>query len=285
MKTIAQRLLTLPKELARTSRSSFYFSFLLLPAAKRHAITTVYKFCRTIDDVVDEQAPHRDPAEALDWWRGEIDLIYSGRPRHILSLELQQVVSDFVIPRDYFLELINGAEMDLVQRRYETFDDLYPYCYRAASVVGLTCIQIFGYQNPATRSYAVELGIALQLTNILRDLKEDAHRHRIYLPREDLRKFSYTEADLLRGVYDSRFVALMQFECTRARRFFDRARATLPLEDARSLVAARAMQSIYDQLLSRIERAKYDVFSRRIEVPRAIRFAIALESWLKTVYG
>ena len=284
MKGFAQRLWTLPQGLAQITQSSFYYSFLFLPKTKRQAITSIYKLCRAVDDTVDEPMPRRDPVEALDWWRTEIELSYSGRPRHTLSRELMQVVHQFAIPKEYFFDLIDGVEMDLTHRRYETFDELYSYCYRVASVVGLVCIEIFGYRNPTTKSYAIDLGIALQLTNILRDLKEDAARDRIYIPRADLRQFLYPEADLLRGVHDARFVALMQFECARARQYFDQARSTLPPEDACSLVAARAMEAIYYRLLERIERLEYDVFTHRIEVPRPQRFAIALATWLRSMH-
>ncbi len=284
MRAIAQRLLTLPRELARTSQSNFYYSFFLLPRTKRQGITTIYKFCRTIDDIADRELPRRQALDALDEWKSELQLIYSGTPRHTLGQDLLEVIRRFDLPESYFLELIGGVEMDLTHRRYETFEDLYPYCYRVASIVGLICIEIFGYRNPATKSYAVNLGIALQLTNILRDLKEDAARDRIYLPRTDLRQFRFSDSDLLHGVRDARFIALMRFECERARSYFDRARSALTPEDTRSLVAARAMEAIYYRLLERIEHLQYDVFTRRVEVPRVQRLAIALTAWLRTMY-
>lgn len=284
MKTGAYRLLSLPLELAKASGSSFTYSFLLLPPPKRRAIISVYKFCRVIDDAVDGQAPSQNPAEALDAWRRQIDLSYRGTPRDPLAAELAGVVQRFPIPQEYFQELIDGVEMDLVHRRYETFDELYPYCYRVASVVGLICIEIFGYRNPATKSYATHLGVALQLTNILRDLREDGLRDRIYLPRADLEKFGYSETDLLRSVYNERFRALMKFECGRVREYFQSARSILPMEDEHSLVAARAMAAIYYCLLKRIERLEYDVFTRRVEVPRPRRLAIALATWAQSMY-
>ncbi|MGH8596817.1 MAG: phytoene/squalene synthase family protein, partial [Gammaproteobacteria bacterium] len=214
------------RDLARTVQSNFFYSFLFLPGPKRDAIIDVYGFCRAVDDVVDEIAERaaegydeRAAVAELVRWRKELDALYDGHPTLPIAQKLQHVLEQFPMPKEYFVAMIDGCEMDLHRHRYETFEDLYEYCYRVASITGLMCIEIFTYGQPQTKAYATNLGIALQLTNILRDLKEDARRGRIYLPREDLRRFDYSEDDLMNCRINDRFRALMKFECERARRF------------------------------------------------------------------
>ncbi len=275
-------------ELAKTVQSNFFYSFLFLPKQKRQAIIDVYAFCREVDDIVDEtdekagSAGSVDAARrALDDWRIELDLIYAGRPATQLGARLRRVLDQFPMPQSYFSEMINGCEMDLDHKRYETFDDLIDYCYRVASITGLMCIEIFTYQSDKTRDYAIDLGIALQLTNILRDLKEDAIRGRIYLPLEDLRRYGYSEEDLMAGRLNESFRELMEFEVLRARDYYRRADESLPAEDRSTLTAAVTMGKIYSRLLDQIEEVGYDVFNHVIRLHRPERFFIALGEWAR----
>jgi phytoene synthase len=198
---------------------------------------------------------------------------------------LQPFIREFDLPRQHFADLIDGVEMDLDHARYPTFAALEQYCRRVASAVGLICVEIFGYRNPGARDYAVSLGIALQLTNIIRDVAADLRMGRIYLPAEDLERFRVTDADLAAGVVTPQVAALLRFECDRARDYYRRAAAALPPEDSRSLVAAEIMGAIYFEILRRIERAGYDVFTRRIRVPRPSRAVLALRLWAKTRFS
>ncbi|MDX2032651.1 MAG: presqualene diphosphate synthase HpnD [Blastocatellia bacterium] len=277
------------RDLAKTVHSNFFYSFLFLPGNKRDAIIDVYRFCRAVDDVVDEIADRagegddeRAALAELVRWRKEVDALYAGAPTMPLAQKLARVLDQFPMPKDYFIAMIEGCEMDLYKHRYETFDELYQYCYRVASITGLMCIEIFTYLSPQTRDYAVNLGIALQLTNILRDLGEDARRGRIYLPQEDLRRFEYTEADLIGGVVNDNFRALMAFECERARSYYRKAGELLTDEDRPTMTAALTMGRIYYRLLEQIERADFDVYHREIRLHRPERFLIAFGQWVRT---
>jgi len=266
------------QEITRRSSSNFYYPFLLLAPDRRDALFAVYAFCRFVDDVADDEG-RREPAALLARWRAELAEVYGGKPAHPIGVALADAVRRFSLPQGVFLELINGVEMDLTRQRYESIDELYGYCYRVASTVGLLCIGIFGYQRPSARDYAVNLGIAFQLTNILRDVREDAQRGRIYLPLEDLRRFDCTEADLLGGHYSPRVEALMAFECGRARTYYQLARNALAPEDRGSLAAAEAMRSIYERLLDRIEARHFDVFGPKVTLPRYEKLTLALAAW------
>lgn len=266
--------------ITRSSNTSFYYSFALLPRQKREAIHAVYAFCRYSDDIVDEGPDERRKVVLLRRWRMELSKAERGVSGFSLLNQLSAVARKFGIPFEHFFELLKGMEMDLTKKRYETFDELHRYCYLVASSVGLMCREIFGYRNESTRDYAINLGIALQLTNILRDLKDDARRDRIYLPQEDLKRFGYTEDDLLHCRYTPTFVELMKFECDRARAYFDAARDSLKDEDKRFFFAARIMWSIYAHTLRRIEAADYNVFERRISISRLLKLLIAFRYWL-----
>jgi 15-cis-phytoene synthase len=285
---LRERTRNFKRDFSKTIQSNFFYSFLFLPRQKREAIIDVYRFCRAVDDVVDDVAEniavghaHEIARNELEKWREEIGRLYGGNPALPISRKLQTVLQHFPMPQEYFLEMINGCEMDLQRDRYETFDELYQYCYRVAAVTGLMCIEIFTYQSPDTRKYAVNLGIALQLTNILRDVKEDAERGRIYLPQEDLRRFDYSENELLQGVINDRFRALMKFECDRARHYYQLAADGLPNEDRPTLTAAQTMGKIYFRLLEQIERVGYDIFTHQVRLHRPERFFIALSEWMK----
>lgn len=264
--------------------TSFYYSFLVLPPEKRDAIVAVWDFCRAVDDEVDEPGAAL-PEQALEAWRVEVERCYAGEPRTPQGVRLQPWIRRYSLPRSPFDALIDGVEMDLVRTRYQTFEDLYQYCWHVASTVGLICIEIFGYQRPESRDYAVNLGVALQLTNITRDVGGDLARGRIYLPQDDLARFGCTEDDLRAGRMTGGVRELLTAQCARAREYFARARAMLTREDARSLVAAEIMGAIYGDVLRRIERADYDVFRQTIRVPRPRRAVIAARVWAQTMMG
>jgi phytoene synthase len=291
--------------------TSFYYSFLVLPPPQREALVAIWDFCRAVDDAVDEvdtgattpalatpaTSPPTAAAErercaieasgrALAGWRRELVACFEGgEPETAEGRRLVPCIARFNLPRERFEAVIDGVEMDLRQRRYDTFEALREYCLRVASAVGLICIEVFGYRDPATRQYAMDLGIALQLTNIIRDVASDLARDRVYLPQDDLARFGCTEDDLRAGEVNERVRALLAFECERAREHYRRARAELPRQDRRRLVAARIMGAIYFDVLQRIERAGYDVFSGVVRAPGPVRAAIAATTWLRTFVG
>jgi phytoene synthase len=277
--SLISRTIRAPQRLARSTGSNFYYAFLLLPRSKREAIKNVYGFCRIIDDIVDESPAGRDPAAELDKWREEIHACFQGLPATPFGERLLNSIEEFDLPKEPFLDLIDGMEMDLHYERYETFADLREYCYRVASAVGLICIEIFGYQSLRTREYAVNLGLALQLTNILRDLKEDVARGRIYIPMEDVERFAYSEAGFRSNLFNAPFVEMMKFQHGRAASYFGRAAASLSNEDRPSLFAAETMAAIYKELLGNIEAARFDVYRNRVSVPKQRRLRIALSTW------
>ena len=270
-----------------TRKTSFYYSFLVLPADKRRAITAVFDVCRAIDDCVDLEPDPVKAEAALDEWRREIDRVFAGgRPLTPQGAALQPCVGPFHLPRREFEALIEGVAMDIRPRVYATFADLEPYCHRVASAVGLICAEIFEYRDPEVLIYARDLGVALQLTNILRDVGVDRRRGRFYLPSEDLARFSCTPEDVDReiasagrGVQSPAVRAVLGQQAARARVFFSRAGRALPKGDARRFLAAEIMRAIYASLLDRIEAADYDVFSRVIRVPRPSQARLAVRTW------
>jgi phytoene synthase len=278
------------------AKSNFAYSFSLLPRDERSAIKTVYDFCRYTDDLVDEDIqlaiPGIDLKEELkierkrvrlQWWRDEVEKCYDGRSRHPLLASLHKVISRFRIPKQYFLTLIDGVEMDLVKNRYGSFGELREYCYSVASIVGLITIEIFGYKFESTKEYAIDLGIALQLTNILRDIKKDAAMGRIYIPQEDLEYFGVKEQDILHGNYNLAFINLMKFEVARAKSHYVSARAKLAKNERFTLFAAQIMDAIYFRLLRKIELAEYNVFQKRINVSTPHKILIAMKFWMGSV--
>jgi 15-cis-phytoene synthase len=272
-------------DITRQSSSNFYYAFMLLPTERRRSLYAVYAFCRFVDDVADDESI-REPARLLSRWREELGRVYGeGRPTRGISRALADTVERFSIPRRCFEELIAGMEMDLSCKRYATFEELRRYCYRAAAVVGLICIEIFGYTNPDAKVYAENLGIACQLTNILRDVKEDAAKGRIYLPLEDLTRFSVTETEILEGVYSDAFVRLMEFEARRAREYYQRAQQSLPPEDRSTLLTAEAMRLIYGSLLDRIVSSKYRVLDRRLSLSATHKLYLVGRAWATSRLG
>lgn len=246
------------------SGSSFYYSFLFLPDAQRKAITALYAFCREVDDVVDECSDADLAHSKLNWWRAEIFGTFDGKPNHPVCQALTTSIANFDLPKEHFIEIIDGMEMDLQQTRYNTFAELDQYCYRVASVVGLLAAKIFGFKNPATLNYAHNLGLAFQLTNILRDVKEDARRGRIYLPLEELETFSVSEQDVFDNHCTDNMRNLLDFQAQRASDYYDKAFALLPEGDRYAQRTGLIMASIYQTTLATIQKDSCQVLSRRI---------------------
>ena len=276
------------RALTKKSASNLALAFILLPREKRDAMSALYAFCRAVDDVADEDSvPTAKRREQLAAWRADIRLACENKqPQFVLNREFQPVIQQFKLPFALFDELIKGCEMDLEKLRYENFEELELYCYRVASVVGLLSIEIFGYQNPACHDYAIQLGQALQLTNILRDVKNDAARGRIYLPQNELKKFNVTESEILESKYSERYFALTAAVASRARHFYTLAQTTLPPEDRRSMVAAELMGSVYWRLLKKLERGAFDVFGPHpLKLSKPHKLALIFGSWIRFVMG
>jgi phytoene synthase len=280
---MAGRALAAGGPLMAAPKTSFYYSFLVLPADQRRAIIAVWEFCRAVDDAVDEIEPGGplSPRQAVDEWRAELRRCFRGEsPLTAQGRRLQPIIGEFGLEQAPFDDVIDGVAMDLDHTRYETFDDLLQYCRRVASAVGMICIRIFRCQHPGSSEYALHLGVALQLTNIIRDVKEDLARGRLYLPLEDLRRAGCSVDELARGEVTESVRRLLAFECDRAREFYARAVAARPDSDRRRLVAAEIMRAVYSSTLGRIERRGYDVFSTRVRTPKPLQAAIALRQWL-----
>jgi phytoene synthase len=265
-------------KITRESRSNLALAFVSLGRERRRDITVFYAFCRVIDDVADDaDLSVEEKKRRLDEWRGRLRAARPEEPS--LAGDIRQLMQKYSLAPEMLEEIIAGVEMDLTQRRYLTFEKLRVYCYRVASAVGLVSIEIFGYRNPACKEYAIQLGMALQMTNIIRDVDKDLRQGRIYLPQEDMAAFDYSEVELQQRLYDDRFVQLMEFEAKRAREFFARAAAILPPEDRRSMVAAEIMASVYGALLRRMELDKFRVFKKEYRLSKlgkAGRIAIRL---------
>ncbi len=273
--------------ITQKSASNLALAFVLLPKAQRDAMSVLYAFCREVDDVADEdQVPVEKRREQLAAWREDVRrATENGMPQFAVNRELQPVARQFHLPFSLFDELIQGCEMDLQIKRYESYEQLELYCYRVASVVGLLSIGIFGYRNPASRDYAIYLGKALQLTNILRDVRTDAERGRIYLPQSELVRFKVTEQEILNFEYSDRFRALAESVASRARKFYQLARETLPAEDRRSMVAAELMGSVYWRLLRKLERQQFNVFGPKpTRLSKGQKLLLIFRSWCRFVF-
>jgi len=273
------------RKLTEKSKSNFYYAFLFLPTEKREALEAVYAYCRLVDDVVDEEAPVQKKLDGIAQWRKELDAVYGDAPpTHPVSERLRAAVQRFAIRREDMEAIIDGCAMDIEKTRYESWEELRLYCYRVASAVGLMCVEIFGYtpsQVDAVRRYAVDLGIALQLTNILRDVAEDAQRGRIYLPADELREFGVSEDELRSGTRSPNFLRMMQFQASRARSHYLRARAAISPYERAKLVIAEIMGDIYYALLEEIEAKQFDVFRGKTTVRRRDKMRIALGNFAK----
>jgi phytoene synthase len=276
------------RALTKKSASNLALAFILLPREKRDAMSALYAFCRAVDDVADEDSvPVEKRREELSAWRADIRRACENqKPQFVLNQEFQPVIQKFNLPFALFDELIQGCEMDLDTLRYENYERLELYCYRVASVVGLLSVEIFGCKNPATREYAIYLGQALQLTNILRDVKNDATRGRIYLPQSELKKFNVSEAEILESKYSDNYRQLAASIAARAKNFYALAQKNLPPEDRRALVAAELMGSVYWQLLQKLERGKFDVFGPQpLKLSKPRKLALIFQSWLRFTLG
>ncbi len=266
---------------AARSGSSFYYSFMFLPAERRQAITALYAFCREVDDVVDECHDLSLAQTKLEWWRQELGRVYGGTPTHPVGHALKDVIKGFRLPQEQLLEIIDGMAMDLSQTRYLDFKGLQLYCYRVASVVGLLAAEIFGYQDRQTLKYAHDLGLAFQLTNIIRDVGEDARRGRIYLPIEDLQRFKVPAKDLLEAHYSDAFRELMTFQAERAEKFYDQAFAQLPAIDRKAQRPGLVMAAIYRTLLREIARDGFLVLDRRTSLTPLRKVWLAGTTWFR----
>ena len=276
------------RAITRKSASNLALAFVVLPRAKRDAMSALYAFCREVDDVADEESALVETRRArLAEWRADVQrACESQAPWFPVNRELQPVIRQCHLRFELFSDLIKGCEMDLDIPRYENLEQLELYCHHVASVVGLLSIEIFGYKNPACRDYAVYLGKALQLTNILRDVRTDAERGRIYLPLSELKKFSVTEDEILAGEYSARFAQLAASVAGRAKNFYRLARETLPAEDRRSMAAAELMGSVYWRLLLKLERQQFNVFgAQSLKLSKPRKLALIFQSWLRIVSG
>ena len=266
---------------AAKSGSSFYYSFMFLPAERRQAITALYAFCREVDDVVDECHDLSLAQTKLEWWRQEVGRVYDGTPTHPVGHALKDVLPRFRLPQEQLLEIIDGMAMDLSQTRYLDFKGLQLYCYRVASVVGLLAAEIFGYQDRQTLKYAHDLGLAFQLTNIIRDVGEDARRGRIYLPIEDLQRFDVPAKDILEARYSDAFRELMAFQAERAEKFYDQAFAQLPAVDRKAQRPGLVMAAIYRTLLREIAADGFQVLDRRTSLTPLRKVWLAGMTWFR----
>jgi phytoene synthase len=276
------------RAITQRSASNLALAFIMLPREKRDAMSALYAFCRAVDDVADEEShPAAQRRAALDEWRADIKLACAGgAPKRPTNREFQPFIQRFNLPFALFDELIRGCEMDLEQTRYATVAELELYCHRVASVVGLLSIEIFGYTNPACRDYAIALGKALQFTNILRDVGNDAARGRIYLPQTDLDRFNVTPGEILRGEYSDRFDALARDFAGRARAFYREAQEKLAAEDRRAMVAAELMGKVYWRLLQKMERAEFRVLAPEpLRLSKPHKLALIAGSWVKYALG
>lgn len=276
------------RAITRKSASNLALAFILLPKAKRHAMSVLYAFCREVDDVADEETIPLEKRRAdLAAWREDVRLACNGgAPSFPVNRELQAVIAQYRLPFSHFDELIRGVEMDLDTHRYQTFEELEQYCYRVASVVGLLSVEIFGYQNADCRQYAIYLGQALQLTNILRDVRNDAERGRIYFPLAELEKHQVAPREILAFEYSDRFAQAAASVAARAKHFYALAGRTLPAEDGRSMIAAELMGEVYWRLLRELERRRFDVFGPHpARVSRAEKILLILRTWFRLNAG
>ena len=263
------------------SGSSFYYSFLFLPPERRRAITALYAFCREVDDTVDDATDQSVARIKLAWWRTEVSAMYKGAPTHPVTQALQPHVEPYKLEEKHLLAIVDGMEMDLDQSRYLDYAGLQRYCWHVASVVGILSASIFGYTNPQTLAYAEKLGLAFQLTNIIRDVGEDARKGRIYIPVNELQQFNVTAADLLNARHSDKFEALMRFQTERAQRTYDEALALLPKEDRRAQRPGLMMSSIYRTLLDEIERDGFHVLTQRISLTPLRKLWLAWKTYVR----
>lgn len=263
------------------SGSSFYYSFLFLPPERRRAITALYAFCREVDDTVDDTADESVARIKLAWWRNEVGAMYKGAPTHPVTQALQPHLDSYRLEQKHLQAIIDGMEMDLNQSRYLDFAGLQRYCWHVAGVVGILSASIFGVTSPRTLEYAEKLGLAFQLTNIIRDVGEDARKGRIYIPVNELQQFGVTAADLLNARHSEKFEALMKFQAERAHKFYDEALALLPSGDRRAQRPGLMMAAIYRTLLEEIEHDRFHVLNQRISLTPLRKLWLAWKTYVR----
>jgi phytoene synthase len=263
------------------SGSSFYYSFLFLPKTKRLAITALYAFCREVDDIADAEMDNTIKRVKLEWWRSEVESLFNNSPNHPVSHALLPAIKNFNLEKEYFIEIINGMEMDLEEVRFANFEELSLYCYRVAGVVGLLSATIFGYKDPKTLEYATKLGLALQLTNIIRDVYEDSLRDRLYLPLDELKEFGVTEAQIFNRENSEAFHQLISFQAERAHQYYREAFDTLPVQDRYKQKTGTIMAAIYENTLNEMEQDQLQVLKHKIVIPPLRKIIIALKTLFK----
>ena len=271
------------REITRREAKNFYYAFLTLPQERRRAIYVAYAFCRYCDDTVDKAESPAQKTNLLEELHANLNDAYTSRTSDPMFLALADVADRHDIPEEYFKQVIYGVESDLTKVRYQNFEELRSYCYQVASVVGLICLQIFGYKDDAAREYAVDLGMAMQLTNIARDVQEDLGLGRIYLPQDEIVRFGYSEEELEAGVVNEAFIELMRFQVQRARGYFDSGFKLLPYLSPRSRACPAVMGQLYSKVLQRIEAAEFDVFQQRISLSKAEKIRVTAQTWLTSM--
>jgi phytoene synthase len=271
------------RSITRREAKNFYYAFLTLPGSRRKAIYVAYAFCRHCDDSVDRVASSQEKLSALRVLRQKLDDAYAGRATEAVFLALADAAERYDIPLEYFREVISGVESDLVKNRYDDFEQLRRYCYQVASAVGLICLQIFGYKDAAAKVHAADLGLAMQLTNIARDVREDLEFDRIYLPQDEIRRFGYSEAELRAGVVNDSFTQLMRFQTQRAKQYFRSGFQLLPYLSRSSRACPAVLGQLYQKVLERIEDADYDVLHHRVSLSTRQKVRVTAQTWLTTV--
>ena len=271
------------QRVTRREARNFYFAFITVPGAKRRAIYAAYAFARLCDDIADGAAPVQGKIEQLASVRDSLADAYAGAPQGPVFIALAHAAHTYGIPQAYFDSLVSGVEIDTTKSRYATFEELREYCYGVASTVGLICGEIFGYKDPVAREYAVDLGLAMQLTNILRDVQEDAERGRVYLPQDEMARFGYSEEELRRGIINEHFVALMRFQAERARAYYAQGAKLAALVPVRSRACVAVLQGLYSRLLDRIEANGFDVFQGRTRLPNHEKLLLTAKLWATSV--
>lgn len=266
-------------EVLEEANSNFFKAFQFLPEEKRDALGKVYVIFHILDDCVDEMPDAQEQSQSLSFWVNEIERAYNGNPEHPISKELAEVVREFDIPKEYFLDLAKGCEMDIHKARYETFEELYDYCYRVAGLVGLTCHKIFGYESETGDEAAINLGLAFQLTNIMRDVAEDLQRDRIYIPLSFLRQFEYSEKDLQAKVYNENFKALMAHMAGIADEYFAKGTAEFKKDTENKLKASKVMAKTYGAILKKLKRKRFDVFQGKVSLGFWEKVLLMLKIW------
>ena len=271
------------RSITRREAKNFYYAFLTLPAARRRAIYVAYAFCRHCDDSVDRVASTEEKLSTLAQLRGELDRTYQGRASEPVFIALGDVAQRYDIPQEYFEGVLSGVQSDLVTTRYQDFEELRQYCYQVASVVGLICLQIFGYSDAAAKQHAIDLGLAMQLTNIARDVQEDLELGRVYLPQDEMVRFGYSEAELQAGVVNESFTELMRFQTQRARGYFRSGFQLLPYLSPRSRACPAVLGQLYSRVLTRIEASGFDVLHQRISLSKLEKTRVTAQTWLASV--